>query len=110
MSVMSQCYSVIIDRGISAPGNVKEVVDGINDVDKRYIYINWCPLFNFLDQTDLIPRYKWKLATENMMRSLAKEFQQHLTKECRKMLSLIRENAENIHGKKMDIQTVSYSG
>ena len=38
MSVMSQCYSITIDRGISAPGNVKEVVDRLNDVDKRYIY------------------------------------------------------------------------
>ena len=35
---MSQTYSIIIDRGISAPGNEKEVVDGLNAVDKRYIY------------------------------------------------------------------------
>ena len=38
MSVILQCYSVIIDWGISAPGNGKEVVDGINAIDKRYIY------------------------------------------------------------------------
>ena len=38
MSVMYQCYSVITDRGISALGNGKEVVDGLNAVDKRYIY------------------------------------------------------------------------
>ena len=38
MSVMSQCYSVIIDWGISAPGHGREVVDVLNDVDKRYIY------------------------------------------------------------------------
>ena len=35
---MSQCYSVIIDRGISEPGHGKEVVDGINAIEKRYIY------------------------------------------------------------------------
>ena len=35
---MSQCYPVIIYQGISAPGYGKEVVDGINAVDKRYIY------------------------------------------------------------------------
>ena len=40
MSVMSQTYFIIIYRGISAPGHGKEVVDGLNDVDKRYIYIN----------------------------------------------------------------------
>ena len=35
---MSQCYSIIIDRGISAPRYGKEAVDGINAVDKHYIY------------------------------------------------------------------------
>ena len=38
MSVMSQTYSIIIDRCLRAPGHGKEVVDGLNDVDKRYIY------------------------------------------------------------------------
>ena len=38
MSVFSQFHSIIIDQGISAPGHVKEVVDGLNDIDKRYIY------------------------------------------------------------------------
>ena len=38
MSVMSQCYPVIIDYGISAPGYVKDDVDGINAIDKQYIY------------------------------------------------------------------------
>ena len=40
MLVMSQCYSVIINRVISVPRHGKEVVDGLNDIDKRYIYIN----------------------------------------------------------------------
>ena len=38
MSVMSQCYSVIIDCGISAPGHGKEVVNGLNSIGKCYIY------------------------------------------------------------------------
>ena len=38
MSVISQTYSLIINWGISAPGHGKEVVDGLNAVDKRYIY------------------------------------------------------------------------
>ena len=38
MSVMSQCYSVIIDWGISETGHGKEVLDGLNAADKRYIY------------------------------------------------------------------------
>ena len=35
---MTQCYSIIIDRGISAPSHGKEVVYGLNAIDKRYIY------------------------------------------------------------------------
>ena len=38
LSFMSQCYSVIIDSSISATGHGKEVVDGINDIAKCYIY------------------------------------------------------------------------
>ena len=38
MSVMSQYYSIIIDRGISSHGHGKEVVYGLNAFDKRYIY------------------------------------------------------------------------
>ena len=40
VSVLSQYHSIIIDRGIIAPRNGKEVVGGINSIDKRYIYIN----------------------------------------------------------------------
>ena len=38
MSVLSQCYSIIIDRVISAPGHGKEVVDGFNATYKIYIH------------------------------------------------------------------------
>ena len=38
VSVMSQCYSIIMDLGISEPVHGREVVDGLNAVDKRYIY------------------------------------------------------------------------
>ena len=34
---MSQCYSVIIYRGVSAPVHGKDVVDGLNEIDKQYI-------------------------------------------------------------------------
>ena len=39
MSVMSKCYSIIIDHGISANGHGKEVVGGLNDIDKA-LYIS----------------------------------------------------------------------
>ena len=40
MSVLSQCHLIIIYRGISAPGHGKELVDGINTIDKQYLSIN----------------------------------------------------------------------
>ena len=38
MSVLSQRHSIIFDRGISAPGHGKYLVDGINVIDNLYIY------------------------------------------------------------------------
>ena len=38
MSVMFQCYSVIINLGISVPVHGIEVVGGLNAIDKQYIY------------------------------------------------------------------------
>ena len=38
MSVFFQCYSIIIYQGICAPGHGKDVVDGINVIDKSFIY------------------------------------------------------------------------
>ena len=34
----TQCHSIIIDQVISSPVHGKEVIDGINDIGKRYIY------------------------------------------------------------------------
>ena len=109
MTVMSQFYSVIIDRGINAPGHGKEVVYGINAIDKRYIYQLMSnvqiPVSNIFD-------HQMQMHTGNQKYdvSLAKEFQHHLTKEhFAKMVFLIRAK-KTIHGKKMDQKIVSCSG
>ena len=62
MSVMYQCYSIIIDRGIIAPGRDKEVVYGLNAVDKRYIY-QLMSSAQLPGSIFLIPRRKFTLAT-----------------------------------------------
>ena len=66
MSVMSQTYSIIIHRGISAPGQGKEVVDGLNAVNKRYIY-QLMSKVQLLGQSDLIHRLKYILALKRKM-------------------------------------------
>ena len=82
-SVMSQCYSIIFDRGISAPGHGKEVVDGLNYVYKRYIYQLMStvklPGSNIFDSQIQI-----HTGTPKYDASLAKEFQKNLTKNHRK--------------------------
>ena len=91
---MSQSYSVITDQGISAPGNDKEVVDGLNAVDKRYIYQlifnGQLPGSNRFD-------YQMQMYTGNQKYdvSLAKEFQQHLIENnFSEIVSLIRANTK----------------
>ena len=80
---MSQCYSIIIDRGISAPGHGKEVVYLINDIDKRYIYqlmstVQLPGSIRFDSQIQI------HTVTEKYDVGLAKEFQEHLTKKHQK--------------------------
>ena len=79
MSVMSQCYTVIIDRGIILPGHGKEVVYVLNSVDKRYIYQL---IYNVRLPVSNRFYYQMQMHTGNQNNdvSLAKEFQQHLTK------------------------------
>ena len=103
---MSQCYSIIIDRGISALGHGKEVVDGLNAVDKRYIYQ--------LMSTVQVPgsiifdsQIKMHTGTKKYDVSLAKEFKEHLEKEHRKYGAIDQGKTKNDLWKKMDRQTVS---
>ena len=83
MSVMSQCYSVIIDCGISAPGHGKEVVGGLNVIDKRYIYQLMfnvqLPGSKTFDSQILMHSCK-----QNNDVSMDKQLQKHLSKERRK--------------------------
>ena len=80
MSVMSQCYSIIIHRGISALGNGKEVAYGLNSVYKRYIY-QWMSTVQIPGSNRFYSQIQMHTGNQNYDVSLAKEFQQHLTKE-----------------------------
>ena len=83
MSVMSQNYSIIIDGGISAPGHGKEVVDGLNAFDKRYIY-QLMSKVQLPGSVRFDSQIKLHTGTENKYVSLAHEFKYHLEEEHRK--------------------------
>ena len=78
--IVFQCHSVIIDQGISAPVHGKEVVDGINAIDKRYIYQLMSniqrPELKTFDSQILI----YSCTSKNDV-SLAKEFQNNMPKD-----------------------------
>ena len=80
MSIMSQCHSVIIDRGISVPGHGKEVVYGLNAVDKSYIY-ELMSNFKLLGSNIFYYPMQMHTGNQNNDVSVAKDFQQHLTSE-----------------------------
>ena len=82
MSVMSQTYFIIIDFGISAPGYGKEVVNGLNAVDKRYIYqlmskVQLPGSFRFDSQIRI------HTGTKNKDVSFAQEFKNHMEEKHR---------------------------
>ena len=80
ISVMSQCYSVIIDRGISAPRHGKEVADGLNAIKNCYIYqlmSNVKLMVSKLYDSQIIMHSY----TQKNDVSLAKFFQKHMSKE-----------------------------
>ena len=83
MSVMSQTYSIIIDRGISAPEHGKEVFDGLNAVDKRYIY-QLMSKVQLPGSVRFDSQIKIHTGTEKKDVGLAKEFKYHLEGEHRK--------------------------
>ena len=37
LSMLAHAYNIIIDSGVGAPGNFREVVDGLNDTEKRFL-------------------------------------------------------------------------
>ena len=80
MLILSQCHSNIFDQGISAPGHGREVVDGLNAIEKRCIYQLMynvqLPGSKSFDSQILMHS-----CTQKNGVSLAKEFQKHLYKE-----------------------------
>ena len=46
MTVLSYSYGIITDNAIDAPGHVKNVIDGLNATDKRYLKGEWNLLVN----------------------------------------------------------------
>ena len=83
MSVLSQCSSIIIDWGINSSGHGKEVVYGINAIEKRCIYQLMSnvqlPVSKTFDSEIIMHS-----CTHKNDVSLSKQFQKNLSKDDRK--------------------------
>ena len=73
---MSKCYSIIIDQGISVPVHDKEVVAGLNAVDKCYIY-QLMSKVQLPGSVIFDSQIKMHTGTENKDVKLAQEFKDH---------------------------------
>ena len=109
MSVFFQCPSIIIDQGIIAPGHGKEVFDGLNAIEKRYMYqimsnVQLPGSRNFDSQIIM-----YSCTPKNDV-SLAKEFQNNMSKENCKYGVIYQGNTGKDTVKKKNIQRVSCSG
>ena len=80
MSVLSQCYSIIIDRGISAPGHGNYVANGLNAIDKCYVYQLMYNVQLKVSKT-LYSQILMHYFTQKNDVSLDKKFQKHLYKD-----------------------------
>ena len=71
LSILSQSFNIIINRGISAPGHVIEVVDGLNYTDKRFI-LHLISTFQLTDSKQFDTQMAVHTATQNTDMSLVK--------------------------------------
>ena len=77
LSMLSQGFSVIIDRCISEPGHVREVVDGLNLTVKRFL-LQLVSTVKFPGEKEYDTQMTMNSGTPTSDISLSQEFQKHL--------------------------------
>ena len=83
LSALSQTFDVTIDRAIGAPGHGKDVVDGLNAVDKKYL-ANMTAKTVTPEQDTSNKKMQAHACTEEQNTSLAAECQRLLSHPSRK--------------------------
>ena len=104
LSVLSQSFNIIIYHGISAPGNVIYVVDGLNDGEKWFIFHLMATV-----QLPITENFDTQMAvytaTQNADVSLALEFQKHFSNASHK-----HGISDHVKHKKMSIKKSGLTG
>ena len=105
ISMLSQAFSVIIDLDISAPGHGREVVDGLNAIDKSFLF----PLMSTVQLTGS-KGYDTQMVNHTGIRTsnvnLASEFLKHLSKAAHKHGIIDQGKYKNRQVKKLDRKVI----
>ena len=95
MSYFSKSYQIVIDRTIDTPGRGKDVVDGFNYVQKRYL--GTCLRMRSTPE-------KYKIDSKRMcVYAMTKKGEVRFSKECKSLLDLCDEigtKGNNKHSKR----------
>ena len=82
LSYLAQKYDITIDRAIGAPGHGKDIVDGINATNKKYLASMMC-MTGTPESNDSKKRMATESMTETASKSLAVEAQRLLSLDSR---------------------------
>ena len=76
--MLSQAFSIIIDRGISALGYGREVVDGLNAISKRFL-LQLIPTLKLPGANSYVTQMVMHTRTHSYYVSFYIEFQKYLS-------------------------------
>ena len=74
LSMFSMKFGITIDRQVGAPGHGKDIIDGVNAVDKKYIAKCFC-MTNTPEATNAAKRISAESMIEGASKSFATEWQ-----------------------------------
>ena len=82
LSMLAHIYNIIIDRGVGAPGNFREVLNGLNATKKRFCSMV-IPTVKLPGAAAYESHMSMHTSTSNTDISLARAFQKHLSEPTR---------------------------
>ena len=80
MSFLSKLYQIVLDRSVDTPGRGKDVVDGFNAVQKRYLAT--CLIMRSTPEVDKID------STRMRVDSMTENGELSFVKECKRLLDI----------------------
>ena len=94
LSMLPMKYNIVIDRAVGAPGHGKDVVDGLNALDERYLKQCMFRLLN-PEQKRCENKMEYHSTTKSCPVSFAAECRRLLQNQADNIASMITSKGEN---------------